>query len=79
MDNVKSPIFVCVFDNPASGAREAWQNGKLIAHITMDQMYQKDFNGNKYIFFGLNVGRDFVDGKIYGNPKALLNRSEDDE
>lgn len=62
---------VCVYDNPNTMRREAWQDGTCIAHITMEQMYVKGFDGSPTMFFGLNVGRNFVGDKIYGDKAAL--------
>jgi hypothetical protein len=62
---------VCVFDNPTTMLREAWQDGKVIAHISERLMYTKGFNGYKTMFFGLNVGRDFIPCKVYGDNLAM--------
>lgn len=62
---------VCTYDNPETMLREAWQDGKLIAHISAKQMMTKNFNGHQGIFFGLNVGRDFVSGRVVGDVNAL--------
>jgi len=60
----------CVFDNPASMARECWQDGKLLAFITSALMATKGFNGGKNIFFGLNVG-PWKTGQLLGDADAM--------
>jgi len=60
----------CVFDNPASMARECWQDGKLLAFITSALMATKGFNGGKDIFFGLNVG-PWKTGQLLGDADAM--------
>lgn len=62
---------VCVFDNPTNMLREAYKDGKVIAHISANLMRSKDFNGDKNMFFGLNVGREFIPCKVYGDNLAM--------
>lgn len=62
---------VAVFDNPTNFLREAWKDGHVIAHISANLMYQKGFNGFPTMPFYLNVGRDFIAGKIYGDESAI--------
>lgn len=64
-------ILTCVYDNPATMCREAWQDGKLIAAISIDLLYKKGFNGHPSMFFGLNVGREFIPGRIIGDKEAI--------
>ena len=62
---------ICVYDNPTNMRREAWQDGKIIADISMRLMYQKGFNGFRQMFFVLNVGKEFIAGKTYGDSQAI--------
>lgn len=62
---------VAVFDNPATMARECWQDGKVIAHLTADVMDAKGFRGHESIFFGLDLGRPWETGKVVGNAEAI--------
>ena len=64
-------MLVCVFDNPIKMRREAYQNGKVVAHISAELMFTKGFNGHERMFFGLNVGRDFIPCKVYGDNLAM--------
>jgi hypothetical protein len=66
----------CVYDNPSTLRREAWMDGKMVAFISMALMYSKGragspFNGFKTLPFFLNVGRDFIDGRVIGDPEAM--------
>lgn len=63
---------VCTFDNPATMHREAYADGKLVASISAAQMLTKGFNGHRNMFFGLNVGREFIEGNVVGDESAIL-------
>ena len=63
---------VCVYDNPASMCREAWQDGKVIAHVSMDMLFSKDYKGHRRLFFGLACKADWCTGKIvWGDANAM--------
>ena len=66
--------YVCAtFDNPATMAREAWVNGRMIAHITADALIQKGFRGGPWFPFYLNIG-EWREGMILGDPGAIKGR-----
>lgn len=62
----------CTFDNPIYMCREVWRDGKLEASISLNLMYSKGFNGHRTMHMGLNVGKDFIAGKVYGDNIALI-------
>lgn len=55
-----------VYDNPNTMCREAWVGDRMIAHISAALMYTRGFDGFPSLPFYLNVGREFVEGKVYG-------------
>lgn len=63
---------VCTYDNPATMARECWQNGKIICHYkaTLLQPYAKEPIPAEYFFFGANIG-PWKEGQIVGNNAAI--------
>jgi hypothetical protein len=61
----------CVYDNPCTYHREAWQDGVLIASISSELMATTGFNGHPDIFFGLNIGEKWFPGNFYGDPAAV--------
>jgi hypothetical protein len=69
-------VSAAVYDNPATMCREAWHDGRMLAHISATLMYTKGFNGYPTLPFYLNVGRDFVPGRILGDRSALTVKSE---
>lgn len=66
-----SDIKVCVYDNPRTMCREAWQDGKVVAHISAGLLMLDGFQGDRRMFFGLNAGEHFVTGCVYGDPEAI--------
>ena len=75
MTPVALPEPVCaVYDNPATMLREAWQDGRVVAHISATLMATKGFNGHPNMHFALNCGREFEPGKIRGNAAAIRNQ-----
>ena len=65
---------VCVYDNPSTMAREAWQDGRLIAKISAKLMCAKGFDGFSGMPFMLNCGREFESGKIRGDANAMIEK-----
>lgn len=59
------------FDNPATCCREAWQDGKLVAHISFQLILTPGFRGYARMHMGLNVGRDIQPGTICGDIDAI--------
>lgn len=61
----------CVYDNPSTNQREAWQDGVLIASISAELLATKGYKGHKSVFFGLNIDKDWFPGNFYGDPAAV--------
>lgn len=62
---------VCVYDNPATWRREAWQDGKLVCDVAAAVLFQKGFNGDRNFPWVLNCG-PWRGGEIRGDKDALL-------
>ena len=57
-------------------AREAWQDGKLVAKIDADVLLQRGFRGGSWFPFILNVGK-WQSGKLhYGDMAARRSASD---
>lgn len=65
---------VCTYDNPATMARECWQDGKLICHYEFQllQPFAKDPIPEKLFFFGANIGA-WKPGQMVGDTSAMSN------
>lgn len=67
---------VCVFDNPATMARECWQNGRLLCSYYSGLFLRKRAPGEtqpippELFFFGANVG-PWTSGRLIGDPNAM--------
>ena len=61
----------CVYDNPATMARECWQDGKLVCHYKADLFALKEPIPARKFFFGANIG-DWVTGQIVGDKEAMM-------
>jgi hypothetical protein len=61
----------CVYDNPTTCRREHWVNGRLVSFISESLMCVKGFNGHKRLPFELNVGKEFVAGRLFGSKEAM--------
>lgn len=61
---------VCVYDNPATMAREAWQNGRLLLKLDALVLLDANFRRSGLMPFMLNVG-PWSDGKAWGDIKAM--------
>lgn len=59
-----------VYDNPSSFCREAWQDGKLIAYISVGLLMEKGFRGHRRMPFMLNCG-EWETGKVWGDAEAI--------
>lgn len=66
----------CVFDNPATMCREAYTDGRLIAHLSLAVMETKGFTGHRSIPFYLNIGR-WKTGRVVGDRAALSGRGSE--
>lgn len=66
---------VCVYDNPATWMREAWQDGKLLAAHSATFMASKDFDAyarSGRMPFVLNCSKPFTPGEVvYGDSEAI--------
>lgn len=60
---------VCVYDNPATMAREAWKDGRLVGHTQAVLLCSKGFRGNRYWPFIFNVG-PWKPGQVCGDKSA---------
>lgn len=60
-----------IYDSPITWCREAWQDGRLVAHIAADLLMSPDFRGHRTMHMGLNAGCDFVPGRIIGDREAI--------
>jgi hypothetical protein len=66
------PIVVCTYDNPATGMRECWQDGKLICAyslLVLPGIVKHPIPGRLF-FFGANIG-PWVPGQKCGDPSAI--------
>lgn len=61
---------VCVFDNPATMAREAWQEGVLVGHTQAALLESATFRGHRDWPFIFNVGR-WEPGRVHGDAAAI--------
>jgi hypothetical protein len=60
----------CVYDNPSTMAREAYQDGELVAAITAELLATASFKGGNWFPMYLNKG-PFDSGRCSGNPDAM--------
>ncbi len=62
---------VCTFDNPASFARECWQDGQLVCHYAATLYFLKAWPiPAEHYFFGANIG-PWKTGQLVGDPLAI--------
>jgi hypothetical protein len=59
-----------IYDNPATMAREAWQDGKLIGHTTACLLLSRDFRGHRNWPFYFSVG-PWSPGQLIGDRAAV--------
>lgn len=64
---------VCTYDNPATMARECWEDGVLLCHYQFDLLrpLAKDPIPAKNFFFGANIG-PWKLGQMVGDPEAMV-------
>ncbi len=60
----------CTYDNPATMARECWQDGKLICHYQQILFDIPEPIPTEYYFFGANIGA-WKEGQLIGSKEAL--------
>lgn len=60
----------CVYDNPSTRSREAWQDGRLVCAVQARVLLGKGFSGGSWFPFMLNVG-EWEAGRIVGDPGAI--------
>lgn len=60
----------CIYDNPDTMAREAWQDGKFIGHTMAALLMSKGFRGHRDWPFYFNVG-PWKSGQVIGDRAAL--------
>ena len=62
---------ICTYDNPASMARECWQDGELIRHYQAQLYFLKEWTvPREHYFFGANIGH-WKEGQIVGDITAM--------
>jgi hypothetical protein len=72
-------VKVAVYDNPATGNRELWQNGQLYAWVSEELISNKDWDFEKkalqrygYGFAVLGQDKDeWENGRIIGDKEAI--------
>lgn len=66
----------CTYDNPATMARECWQDGRMLCSYSAALLLRKPSTGEtqpipgEHLFFGANVG-DWNPGQVVGEGSAL--------
>ena len=68
----RSPVAVCTYDNPATWARECWQDGKILCHYAarlLPPFAKRPIPGHLF-FFGANIG-PWETGQMVGDPSAI--------
>lgn len=60
-----SAVKIAIYDNPATMAREAWADGRIMEHITADVVHSVDLARSAF-----GVG-PWSSGKIYGDAAAI--------
>lgn len=63
---------ICVYDNPATMARECWQNGTLLYHYKAQLLspFATTPVPPEHFFFGANTGT-WQPGRIVGDAAAM--------
>lgn len=69
---------ICTYDNPATMARECWQDGQLVCKYDASMLFRKlppwgtqPVPPDRF-FFGANIG-DWNIGQLVGDASAMLN------
>ena len=62
---------ICVYDNPNTMRREAWEDGVMVSAITANLLLSKGFKGDKRFDFRLNVGEWELDKFHHGDESAM--------
>lgn len=67
---------VCTYDNPATMARECWQDGELLCHYGFQLLppFAKDPIPAEHFFFGANIG-PWKLGQIVGDADAMISNA----
>jgi hypothetical protein len=60
----------CTYDNPATMAREFWQDGKLLCSYQAMLLMAKTEIPARNFFFGANVG-PWKPGQLFGERSAM--------
>lgn len=60
----------CIYDNPATMARECWQDGRLIYSYQAALLMSKTETPARKFFFGANVG-PWKPGQLFGDRDAM--------
>jgi len=67
--------YVCTYDNPATMARECWQDGKLLCSYSAKLFLLRPLPGDHpipsgFFFFGANIG-PWETGQLWGDAAAI--------
>jgi hypothetical protein len=67
----------CIYDNPATMARECWQDGELICHYASDLLlpFAKEPIPAEHFFFGANIG-PWKLGQMVGDADSMVSNAE---
>lgn len=62
----------CIYDNPATMARECWQDGDLVCHYSFVLLspFAKEPIPAEHFFFGANIG-SWKLGQMVGDAEAM--------
>ena len=65
-------VRTCTYDNPATMARECWQDGRLLCHYSFNILppFAKEPIPAKHFFFGANIG-PWKPGQMVGDADAI--------
>lgn len=69
------PVVTCVYDNPATMAREAFSQGKLLYAMQAELLLSKGFRGFRDMPFYMNVG-PWSPGRVIGDRTAMPEGTE---
>ena len=66
---------ICTYDNPATMARECWQDGRLFYSYSCQLFppYAKSRIPGALLFFGANIG-EWEPGRMVGDAEAIGER-----
>jgi hypothetical protein len=72
-ETVEVKLTICIYDNPNTFRREAWQNGELVAFIAMSLLETKGFKRGDLtglVPWYLDIEK-WESGRVNGDPEAM--------